>query len=722
MMAAEDLIPALQTAVAGFNTVVDGKQPILDARLPPAQTALEAARVSRDGALTARDTTRLSRDQAYRDLRSAQANLCDQDLTALVASKAITAVDVFIYDTSKDSDGGAWRKRCTRTSWFNEPLSTATRGARRDFPAVAVIVAEATKVTIYDGDDPALPMWMEFNFADPYTTVTFLGYTVNQTFPGPAQLNFSLSAANGQIAIGGKIISGNGNTQGLRLVNFLSDKLVYTGGHGRAFPFSVAQRHSHFLGVGTSVGVPVLVNGAVNDVAMTVLPDAPVDPATWLQVPTIALATDGGVSVIKHDSSVTSFSASPGAAGYEVYALDFDDQHSLNVCHAYDPSGRIATVYQIGKEEWTGQSDTRPLGGMGFAWGYGRAVPSITRDDPGSTGQNRIFSPILTAPDRVAFCAPSYGLGRLDIDRRHSGVFSSVNYVAPNWVSGWLPGDIRGAFLANTDPTDLVGGTDADRSVKNNPLTINGTITRAPVATGAELVGYGPFPTIADYLSQPYNPALDFGDGDFCVMGWFEWTSGGPNIQIPMARNELGKNLAPYFELQIIGGAISWVSNAGGNQVSFGALKSGRWQHVVYTRAGGVGSAYLNGRIVQSKTDANNYNHAGADELFIGRRAEDYPCASTRLALIRISATAPTADQIRRIYEDEKVLFQENAACTLYGASEAVTALAQDPDTGLLHVGTSAGRSVFKGLRRVANTTQPVTTAISAANGMVIEK
>ena len=67
------------------------------------------------------------------------------------------------------------------------------------------------------------------------------------------------------------------------------------------------------------------------------------------------------------------------------------------------------------------------------------------------------------------------------------------------------------------------------------------------------------------------------------------------------------------------------------------------------------------------------------------------------------------------------MLFQENAACTFFGASDAVTALAHDPDTGLLHVGTSAGRSVFKGLRRVANTTVPVGAAIAAAGGMVVD-
>ena len=46
------------------------------------------------------------------------------------------------------------------------------------------------------------------------------------------------------------------------------------------------------------------VNVTINDVAMTVLPNAPIDADTGLPVPTIAVATDGGVSVIKDDGSV----------------------------------------------------------------------------------------------------------------------------------------------------------------------------------------------------------------------------------------------------------------------------------------------------------------------------------------------------------------------------------------------------------------------------------
>ena len=91
------------------------------------------------------------------------------------------------------------------------------------------------------------------------------------------------------------------------------------------------------------------------------------------------------------------------------------------------------------------------------------------------------------------------------------------------------------------------------------------------------------------------------------------------------------------------------------------------------------------------------------------------------LALFRASATAPTAEQIAKMYNDEKQLFATNAKATLYGTSDAVTALAYDDDTELLHVGTSAGRSVFQGLNRVDNTTDAVGAAISASNGLVAE-
>ena len=48
--------------------------------------------------------------------------------------------------------------------------------------------------------------------------------------------------------------------------------------------------------------------------------------------------------------------------------------------------------------------------------------------------------------------------------------------------------------------------------------------------------------------------------------------------------------------------------------------------------------------------------------------------------------------------------------------------MAFDDDTKLLHIGTSSGRSVFQGLRRVDYTNTAVSYTISAANGLVAEQ
>ena len=136
----------------------------------------------------------------------------------------------------------------------------------------------------------------------------------------------------------------------------------------------------------------------------------------------------------------------------------------------------------------------------------------------------------------------------------------------------------------------------------------------------------------------------------------------------------------------------------------------------------------MNGKLVQTITGSNasaSFDSSVTTQTLTVNRysngfANDY--TFDRMALLRISASAPTATQMKKMYEDEKHLFQENAKCTLYGTSDAVTALAFDDTNDVLHVGTSSGRSEFKGLNRINNTTTAVTTAISASDGLVAEQ
>ena len=51
-----------------------------------------------------------------------------------------------------------------------------------------------------------------------------------------------------------------------------------------------------------------------------------------------------------------------------------------------------------------------------------------------------------------------------------------------------------------------------------------GTIVKSPVATGAELVAYGPF-TDSNYFRQPYTSKLNFDTDAFSISVWIKPTA-----------------------------------------------------------------------------------------------------------------------------------------------------------------------------------------------------
>ncbi len=759
------------------------------------------------GATTLSDTLSVSGDATFSGAVtfSVPIDVSAESMDAIAETKSVTAVDVFVYDTSKDTDGGAWRDRTQATSWYNETLNTATRGARKEFPAVAVIVAEASKVTIYDGDDPDLPMWMVFNQN---------GGTLG-TFWYPSRNASSVSALNGHILIG----SDSDTWGGLRQADLIGDKLSRRSAVGLYGYTLVLERNTtQALATVSTAVVDKLVNFLVNDVAMTVLPDAPIDPATGIQVPTIAVATDGGVSVIRDDGTVVD-SAYTGDAD----SISFTDDNGL--LFALHSAASNSSLYLAASDVFTSDGwAATTIGGNSGLNGF----PLL-----GTTANDSLFS------EGLSQMAQAGGLSRILWNSTENQ--SLLNYTTSDYNTGWMNGDIKGAFLSDTDDTDVTGGelvtngtfdtdlsgwtlgggyqqwvggtieladaggvdgsatqnlnlpvgttytvsfdvvvidpgaywlvrvldgvnggfggtvgsgsysftakstssnnritllsaftnkvrfdnisvklADADRSVNNNGLIVNGTITKTAVETGADLVAYSGF-SLTNYLEQPYNSDLDFGTGDFCMMGWV--TAAGTSDWIVDRRDRTGN--AWGFHLFVAAGPVlrfdTYENNASSTITASTTLTSA-FSHFVALRRNGIMELWVNGNFEGSNGILRDMTTGNSPSLFVGIEGDISSAYSGSLALLRISATAPTAAQITKIYNDERVLFQENAACTLYGSSDAVTALAHDDATNLLHVGTSAGRSTFQGLRRVSNTTTAVGTAISASDNLVVEE
>ena len=772
-----------------------------------AEAAEAAAEAARDLALAYRDSAAVSAALAAAEA----AGITGYDLSAIADTIAATAVDVFVYDTTQDSDGGAWRNRCQQTSWYNETLNTATRGARQEFPVKALIVAEAAKVTIYDLDDPAVPMW-----------------NITQKSAGSGSTSFmrassivSVTAKNGMVAFGS-----TSDSDGFMWVDYLKSECVKIrnsaqAGSNTKATYLYSKRNDVDAGL-FRFDPEEIVNTAVNDIAITTLPGAPIDDQTGLPVPTIAVGTDGGVSVIRDDGTVVDLNRTPsssfdtvaftnkglviGAAGtgaYWVYSTIPDVDTSLTPNNGqieyYDPAfpnqdtpaflgyvnmevsgDAIGTALGLTNVAYYAPDPTKSMTAWTTAdyatgWQHGDVKGAFlceaSEDDLTDTPLNANFDFASGATDWSDNLANmTYGTGTvtmsvLDIGTLFltTGVTTlgetvtvrivvdsiSTGQVGPSFNTGAIAaGDeitSAGTYTYTKEVTSVarvyvrsensdavisefaIIGCTQDRSVNGNGLAVNGTITVAPVETGAETMAYSGW-SASNYLSQPYNSELPTGLQDFYLMTWVDTgagttstsmcsrCTGGTAFSAETILWDLQSNM--YLNFYTRSGDVNSVLT------STTSINNKGWVFVcsVVSESGTRLSHYINGALTDTGTFTGQ-NMSFTDEVFyVGARGDgSAPLSNGSLSRFRIGAGAPTPEQIKKIYRDELPLYREDAACTINGTSSAVTAMASDPVTGLLQVGTSGGLSAFRGLQRVEQDTTAVTTTISA-NGATVAR
>jgi hypothetical protein len=374
------------------------------------------------------------------------ANVDDLQLAEISAAVGGTAVDVFVYDTSRDSDGGKWRERTQNTSWYNEKLNTATRGARREFPAVAVIVAEANKVTIYDGDDPDLSMWMVFNASG--------GRMIWAT-----QLS-CVNSLNAKLSIGSP-------GSGFRYIDFISEDMREWRTTGvNSISGNISERNAGDLSLQDIPGQDVIVNQIINDIAMTVLPNAPVDPATGLPTPTIAVAcgdgSSSGFSIINHDGTVANKSYIESAKSQSV---SFTSDNRLVVSQKRNSNGDIwVAIYDnlTTSTSTTGVIVHDPNISVKYNDINYLNLPNILSGTTGTIGDKYIMSENgLTLIDE----------GETYVDDDGAKIYGMAAYATSKYNTGWMPGDIKLAALSDSVVENV--GVDESELVPNGTFDLN---------------------------------------------------------------------------------------------------------------------------------------------------------------------------------------------------------------------------------------------------------
>tara|TARA_S200000501_G_scaffold113137_1_gene106362 strand:+ start:2335 stop:4806 length:2472 start_codon:yes stop_codon:yes gene_type:complete len=399
-----------------------------------------------------------------------QDSVGEMNLQKINAVAENNAVDIFVYDTRKDSDGGAWRHRTQNTSWYNEGPSFY-RGSRKEFPAVAVLVLEANYLRIYDGDDPDLSMWMVFNCnSDSLLRVPFTQCV--------AMLN-------------AKLVVGDHNNYAGSTVDFIIDAkddkrdLRQTPRFG-----NIAQRNE--TGLNHSNNSKLAVGQHTNDVAMTVLPNAPIDPDTGLPIPTIAVATDAGISIITHDQ-VEHSAGLPvidgGTSGAESHQIDFMSPTRL-VATAPLYYGVFEILYEDANYGYLSQFalssayyyHVNLAANNGTDWNNPRPIANLS-----TTSQ------VLATDERTVVAATASGLNihqisKSSITDNNDGIAA---YITSTYNTGYMVGDIKTASLSETDASDFVGNLVTNGTFDSNTTgwSSSGTATLSHQSGVARITG-----------------------------------------------------------------------------------------------------------------------------------------------------------------------------------------------------------------------------------------
>jgi trimeric autotransporter adhesin len=469
MATLDSQVADLTTATTALLQAVNVQKAVLDAA---AATATAQATAATGGATTV--TTSLAQAVAARDQAVAAWNASTAPAETLATiSQSIHSGSIartVVYDTSRDSDGGAWRKRTAHTSWYNEPLNGVWRGQRaneaacravagaatgdyyqnttdglfyslnagngqtavargntREFPAVAALVLEVGRLVIYDLTQPSAPMWMVFNKGTASWTTGNMGIVdLNAT---------SVAMLNGELLIAS-------NSTGLSRINLLRDsgQVVASANSGGSYQGNISQRN---LGRGFSNDVPVtgrFFNGYVNDVAVAALSGAPIDPSTGLPAPTIAVATAAGLSVIPNNGSVVT-SANTG--------------NSFSAAYIHPAGSQLVAVYgnaAVAIHDHVGRlgASFAPLWTSHSASGY-------------SSGNLQLNA----GPTKAAYEAYGGALGLSKVKHGASPASSMTAFITKDFNSTWMQGDSRGCWMADTVAGAVAGGE----------MVINGNFT-----------------------------------------------------------------------------------------------------------------------------------------------------------------------------------------------------------------------------------------------------
>lgn len=294
------------------------------------------------------------------------------------------------------------------------------RGNRREFPAIAGLVAESGRFFVYDLASPDCPLWRSWS--------AVAVDVVSDIWRAPQPVT-SLAALNGQIYLG--LNQNADGYSGLLIINLIADTFERLSTNvGQSV---ISYNSTIVTGGKPSPRLGFIGGQGVNDVALKIMEHAPLDPITKLPVPTIAVATSSCVTVIKHDGTTVNSST-----------------HTSGVARvAFIQNSVIYTVYGGGQLMAGDFPLTASFGYVRYTKGSSVATaPSFISD----YASRRLC--VMSAPSFAAGSSASLTVFHENPSSRSNGMLADIT---TKYTTGWMVGANRGCWLADTLGESITG-------------------------------------------------------------------------------------------------------------------------------------------------------------------------------------------------------------------------------------------------------------------------
>ena len=482
-----------------------------------------------------------------------------------------------------------------------------------DAPNCVIAAARTNRVTLYDATKPSLPIWREYQTGG--TSGSMSGHVL-----APNASITSIALCGDMLIVGKDEATGNWYS-GLFVLSH-AENCAYRWKYGAASKYNGAlEQANDDLGF-SGHHVKGLREGGIsedqhiNSVAAFIADGAPVHPITGVPMPTIGLASDGGVNLLEPDGD--------GYWSIDSHVYQWGTMQSVHFEH-----GSLIASRSYNGMTWdiSALAPGVSLSGEGLislnnlSVGSGASIHPANMISGGTPISSKgVFGRLGTSALSVFHANPS----------RYSG--GMVAHVSDDYTTPYLPGDVHCALLCDGEEGVIVGGELVSggyaaqvgydtivTEVSTSSLTLQGQ-------SSSQTRGYVNIPTVVGETYMVFARA----DGwDITVHAHARDGSGGTGATIAQTVLVLGKLVAFSFVATTAASSVLFVQGSAGASADISGVSV---RKAAADRSGRNSHAIINGTLNRSKPAGSDIavwsGFSGTNNLNPSPHSGDDLCAS----------------------------------------------------------------------------------------------